>query len=42
MADTKEKIEKLLNENKVVLFMKGSPNFHYAVFQQEQPLFCLT
>ena len=32
MADTKEKIEKLLNENKVVLFMKGSPEFPLCGF----------
>ncbi len=32
MADTKEKIEKLLAENKVVLFMKGSPEFPLCGF----------
>ena len=31
-ADTKQRIEKILNENKVVLFMKGNPQFPQCGF----------
>ena len=30
--DTKERIEKLLSENKIVLFMKGTPSFPMCGF----------
>ncbi|GIL16924.1 MAG: glutaredoxin [Oligoflexia bacterium] len=32
MADVKERIEKILNDNKVVLFMKGTPQFPMCGF----------
>ena len=32
MADTKERIDKILNDNKIVLFMKGSPSFPQCGF----------
>lgn len=32
MSDTKERIEKLLNENQIVLFMKGTQNFPMCGF----------
>lgn len=32
MSDTKNQIESMLNENKVVLFMKGSPQFPMCGF----------
>jgi monothiol glutaredoxin len=32
MADTRERIEKLINENPVVLFMKGTPQFPQCGF----------
>lgn len=32
MADVKERIEKILGDNKVVLFMKGTPNFPMCGF----------
>ncbi len=32
MADVKERIEKILNENKIVLFMKGTPQFPMCGF----------
>lgn len=32
MAEVKEKIETMLNENQVVLFMKGTPNFPMCGF----------
>jgi monothiol glutaredoxin len=32
MSSTKEKIEKILTENKVVLFMKGNPSFPQCGF----------
>ncbi|MFK8139215.1 MAG: Grx4 family monothiol glutaredoxin [Bdellovibrionales bacterium] len=34
MMETKERIEKMLNDNKVVLFMKGNPNFPQCGFSQ--------
>jgi len=30
--ETKERIEKILNDNKIVLFMKGTPNFPMCGF----------
>jgi monothiol glutaredoxin len=32
MSDTKARIEKILSENKIVLFMKGSPQFPQCGF----------
>jgi monothiol glutaredoxin len=32
MSDVKERIEKILNEHPVVLFMKGTPNFPMCGF----------
>ena len=32
MSDTREKIEKLINDNPVVLFMKGTPQFPQCGF----------
>ena len=32
MADTRERIEKLINDNPVVLFMKGTPQFPQCGF----------
>lgn len=32
MSETKERIEKLLNENQIVLFMKGTQNFPMCGF----------
>ena len=32
MSDTKQKIDKILNENQVVLFMKGTPSFPQCGF----------
>jgi monothiol glutaredoxin len=32
MSDTRERIEKLLNDNPVVLFMKGTPQFPQCGF----------
>ncbi len=37
-SSTKEKIEKLLKENQIVLFMKGTPSFPQCGFSQRATL----
>ena len=38
MSTVQERIEKVLNENKVVLFMKGTPSFPQCGFSQRAAL----
>ncbi len=38
MSTVQERIEQLLNENKVVLFMKGTPSFPQCGFSQRATL----